>query len=138
MSKAPLRSPRQMLAGWVHLARFVDKIRLHHAEKLPADYQANFCGGFDGRWLEASGVNKETFLEAVRAAKDDAAVEQWVRANIRKAPAEIEAFNRFVLDRGRSDEMSARLVERKKESGLEGRTDIQTFVDFIDADEGRL
>ena len=83
-------------------------------------------------------MNKEIFLEAVRAAKDDAAVEQWVRTNIRKAPAEIEAFNRFVLDRGRSDEMSARLVERKKESGLEGRTDIQTFVDFIDADEGRL
>ena len=74
MSQCPLRSPRQVLAGWVHLARFVDKVRLHHAGKLPADYQANFCGGFDGRWLEAAGVSKETFLEAVRAAKDDAAV----------------------------------------------------------------
>lgn len=138
MSKILLRSPRQILAGWVHLGRFVDKIRLHHAGKLPADYQANFCGGFDGRWLEAAGVSKETFLDAVRAAKDDAAVEQWVRSNVRKTPAEIETFNRFVLNRGRNDEMSARLVERKKESGLEGRVDIQTFVDFIDADEGRL
>jgi hypothetical protein len=34
--------------------------------------------------------------------------------------------------------MSVRLIERKKGSGLEGRMDIQTFVDFIDAEEGRL
>lgn len=138
MSKVPLRSPRQMLAGWVHLPRFLDKVRLHHAGKLPPDYQANFCGGFDGRWLEAAGVGKEVFLEAVRSAKDDAAVEQWVRANVRKTPAEIEAFNQFVLNRGRNDEAAARLAELKQKAGLADRADIQAFVDLIDADEGRL
>jgi gluconokinase len=138
MSKVPLRSPKDKLAGWVHLPRFVDKVRLHHAGKLPPDYQANFCGGFDGRWLAAAGVAKETFLEAVRAAKDDAAVEKWVRENVRKAAAEVEAFNRFVLERGRNDDASARLKEIKQKSGLAGRDDIQTFVDLIEADEGRL
>lgn len=138
MSQCPLRSPRQVLAGWVHLARFVDKIRLHQAGKLPADYQANFCGGFDGRWLEAAGVSKETFLEAVRSAKDDAAVEKWIRANVRKTSAEVEAFNQFVLNRGRNDEAAGRLAELKQKAGLSARADIQTFVDMIDADEGRL
>jgi len=43
------------------------------------------------------------------------------------------------LNRGRDDEaIKARLIMRKKEAGLEHRDDIQTFVDFIDADEKRL
>jgi hypothetical protein len=37
--------------------------------------------------------------------------------------------------RGWNDEASSRLVMRKKESGLENRDDVQTFFDYIDADE---
>ena len=40
--------------------------------------------------------------------------------------------------RGWNDEMNPRLQQRLVENGLVGRTDIQTFFDFIDADEGRL
>ncbi|MCC7518519.1 MAG: DUF5069 domain-containing protein [Verrucomicrobiae bacterium] len=138
MSTIPLRSPKTKMAGWVHLPRFVDKIRLHFVGKLPADYQSSFCGGFDGHWLQTAGVAKETFLETVRAAKDDAAVEKWVRENVRKTPEEIEVFNRFVLNRGRNDDASARVKELKEKSGLAARADIQTFVDLIEADEGRL
>src|SRR4051794_11770283 len=36
------RSPRELMAGWVYLPRFVDKIRLHLAGKLDPDYQENF------------------------------------------------------------------------------------------------
>ncbi len=39
--------------------------------------------------------------------------------------------------RGWNDESSGRLVTRKRESGLEDRDDVQTFFDYIDADEGR-
>jgi len=35
-------------------------------------------------------------------------------------------------------EMQARLKMRKESAGLAHREDIQTFVDFIDADEKRL
>ena len=35
-------------------------------------------------------------------------------------------------------EMQARLKMRKENAGLAHRDDIQTFVDFIDADEKRL
>ncbi len=133
-----LRSPKDKMAGWVHLPRFVDKIRLHLAGKLPEDYQKNFGSGFDGYWIEASGVSKDALMEVVTKEGNDAAVEAWVKANVKKTVAEVEAFNRKVLNRGRNDDITPRLLERKKEAGLEKRDDIQTFVDFIDADEGRL
>ena len=46
------RSPRETMCGWMHLPRYVDKIRLHLAGKLHKDYQDNFGKGFDGWWLE--------------------------------------------------------------------------------------
>jgi hypothetical protein len=44
-----------------------------------------------------------------------------------------------VLNRGRDDEAAkARLKMRKEESGLSHRDDLQTIVDYIDADEKRI
>ena len=40
--------------------------------------------------------------------------------------------------RGWKDEGTAMLEQRKRESGLANRDDIQTMFDYIDADEGRL
>ena len=52
------RSPRETMAGWAYLPRFVDKVRLHLAGKLHADYQENFAyKGFDAKWLAAAGLN---------------------------------------------------------------------------------
>src|SRR6266581_3875090 len=68
------RSPRETMNGWMHLPRFVDKIRLHLAGKLHADYQANFCKGFDGLWLETAGVGAEPFIEVVRRSITDGEV----------------------------------------------------------------
>jgi len=139
VSSPALRSPREKMAGWVHLPRFIDKIRLHQAGKLPADYQNNFASrGFDAFWLEASGLDRESFLELVRKTADDRKIEAWVKAHARRTPQEIEAFNQKVMNHGRSGDMATRLAERKAESGLSQRNDIQCFVDYIDADEGRL
>ena len=33
------RSPRETMDGWSYLPRYIDKIRLHLAGKLHADYQ---------------------------------------------------------------------------------------------------
>src|SRR3990172_2527451 len=95
-----LRSPHEKWAGWVHVGRFADKIRLSDKGQLPADYQANFTKGFDGMWLAASGVDRDRFIEVVRRAKNDAEIVQWVEANVnsRKTPQEIEAFNQKVLN----------------------------------------
>jgi hypothetical protein len=42
------RSPRETMCRWMHLPRFIDKVRLHLAGKLHADYQGNLRKGFDG------------------------------------------------------------------------------------------
>lgn len=133
-----LRSPRETMAGWVHLPRLIDKIRLHASGRLPVDYQPNFGKGFDGRFLEATGITLEQLSSVVLDAKDDASVEVWIKEHIKKSTQEMEAFNQFVLHRGKNDSGSEKLEQIKKENGLENRVDIQTFVQLIDFDEGRL
>ncbi len=133
------RSPREGMAGWVYLPRFVDKVRLHLAGKLHPDYQENLTKGFDGAWLKAAGVAAEQFIAVVKDSLTDGEVCDWVRKNVQKTEAEKAAFRDFILNRGRDgDEIKARLQRRKMESGLSYRDDIQTFVDYIDADEKRI
>ncbi len=133
------RSPRETMSGWVHLPRFVDKIRLHLAGKLHADYQENFTNGFDGTWLKAAELQANPFVDIVRNTVTDGEVADWVRVNVKKTESEKEAFNRFVLNRGNDvDDSRERLRARKESAGLGHREEIKTFVDFIDADEKRI
>src|SRR5260370_724105 len=81
------RSPRETMCGWMHLPRFIDKIRLHLAGKLQEDYQANFCKGFDGLWLELSGVKAEEFTEVVKNSITDGQVCDWVLKNAKNDPS---------------------------------------------------
>lgn len=134
------RSPREMMCGWVYLPRFIDKIRLHLAGKLHPDYQENFTKGFDGAWLKASGVQAQTVIDVVKNSITDGEVADWIAGNVKKTEAEKKAFNEFVLNRGRENDeaIRSRLAMRKKEAGFENRDEIQTFVDYIDADEKRI
>ena len=128
------------MCGWMHLPRFVDKLRLHFAGKLHPDYQPNLCKGFDGLWLETAGVKAEDFMEVVRKSITDGEVCDWVRIHV-KRPEPVKAAHREkMLGSPAKDnaEMQARLKTRKAEAGLAHRDDVQTFVDFIDADEKRL
>ena len=66
-------------------------------------------------------------------------VADWVAKNIRKTEAEKSAYRDYIFNRGRDDDAAReRLKMRKAESGLADRDEIQTFVDYIDADEKRI
>jgi hypothetical protein len=133
------RSPRETMAGWVYLPRFIDKIRLHLSQLLHPDYQPNFTKGFDERWLQAAGLESGKFIDIVKLSITDGQVCDWVRAHVKTSPADQTAFNNFILNRGSdNDEARARLEQRKKDAGLAHRADIKTFCDFIDADEKRI
>ena len=54
-----------------------------------------------------------------------------------KDAEERKVWGAYLAKRGWRDEMADRLDFRKKEAGWEGRSEIQTFFDYIDADEGR-
>jgi hypothetical protein len=98
------RSPRETMCGWMHLPRYIDKIRLHLAGKLHADYAANFGKGFDGRWLEAAGLQHEPFIEVVRNCVTDGQVCDWVRQNVRKSDADKRAHAEQMLNYPKADD----------------------------------
>lgn len=134
------RSPRETMNGWTHLPRYLDKIRLHLAGQLHADYQPNFGKGFDGAWLKAAGLTHEQFIEVVKPTLIDGQVADWVRANVKKSEAEKNAHAEGMLNYPKADDVAAqdRLRQRKEAAGLAHRDDLKCFVDFIDADEKRL
>ena len=133
------RSPRETMDGWMHLPRYIDKIRLHLAGRLHPDYQPNFGKGFDGLWLETAGLKHEEFMAVVRESVTDGQVFDWVRQNVRRTPAEKEAHRQKMLAYPAPGDaaLQERLRQRKQAAGLAHRDDIRTFVDFIDADEKR-
>lgn len=132
------RSPRETMAGWAYLPRFVDKIRLHLAGRLHADYQQNFARkGFDAQWLKAAELDADAFIAMVKGTITDGEVCDWVRRNVN--PARRDSFNEWVLSYGKEGdpELQARLKMRKEQGGFAHRDDVQTFAECIDVDEKR-
>ena len=134
------RSPRETMDGWMHLPRYVDKIRLHLAGKLHSDYTENFGIGFDGMWLKYAGVKHEQMIELVKKSITDGEVCDWVHHNVKKTAADRAVHANDMLNRPKpgDDAAAARLKMRKEQAGMAHRDDIKNFVDFIDADEKRI
>ena len=126
--------------GWLHLPRYIDKIRLHLAGQLHSDYQPNLGKGFDGTWLKAAGLTHEQFVEVVKNTSIDGQVADWVLRNVKRSEVEKKAHAAGMLDipKPGDTEGQARLKMRKEQAGLAHREDIRSFVDFIDADEKRI
>jgi gluconokinase len=138
MNVPGLRSPHVKTGGIVYFARMLDKIRLHAAGALPADYHENLGGGFDERIVSFLHVGYPEVAGRVKQGGSDDEVLEWCFVQGHKpSEEEIEIWNDFMSKRGWNDPASARLAMRLKEGGFESRTDIQTFFDFIDLDEGR-
>lgn len=138
MNVPSLRSPYVKVGGIHYLARLFDKIRLHAAHQLPAEYHANLGTGFDGRALSFLWIEYPALVERVKQGGTDDEILEWAFTQGRRPSAEeVEVWNEFMRKRGWNDEATERLGQRKSESGFEARTDIETFFDYIDADEGR-
>lgn len=138
-----LRSPYDKVGRLVYLGRMLDKIRLHAAGKLPADYVANLGdakpGMFDTRCCSFLGVSHEEIRREVLAGRSDEEVLAWAEAKAgRRSDEQCYIWNSFMMKRGWHDpaENLQGLRKRIAESGLEGRG-IETTFDYIDADEGR-
>jgi len=130
------RSGYDSVGGIVFLPRMLDKVRLHAAGRLPADY--NLGTGLDARLCRFLGVEYADVATVARAEPDDARVLAWCLAHGR-TPSEddVRYFNAFMTKRGWRDDGSARLAASKEKRGLTGRDDIQTTFDLQDFEEGR-
>jgi len=117
----------------------VDKLRLELVGKLPKDYHENMGKGFDASCCEFLGVSYGKLRERVREGGSDRELLDWCQSHGKKRDAGDRAvWNAYLSKRGWRDDLADRLVFRKKEAGWEGRNEMQTFFDYIDADEGRV
>lgn len=136
-----LRSCYGKAGRLVYFGRMLDKIRLHAAGKLPAEYQANLGDGqffvLDGRCCRFLGVRYADLRDRTLAGGTDDAILDWAHASgLPRTDEECHMWNRFILKLGWRDERSAVLFERIRASGLTGRI-VETVVDHIEYDEGR-
>lgn len=122
-------------------ARMLEKIRLHDSGELPPDY--NFVGNgvwdcFDARFCRFFGVD-ETALSTrtLDGGTNDEILEWCFQKFGRPNEEKISFWNSFAAKRGWNDESSEELEQVKNGSGFGGRADIQTWIDYHDADEGR-
>jgi gluconokinase len=138
MNVPNLRSPYAQAGGIFYVPRMLDKIRLHAAGQLPPEYHNNLGGGFDERALHFLWIEYAALVDRVKQGGADEEILEWAFEQGRKpGEEEIEIWNDFMRKRGWSDGATERLAMRKREGGLEKRDDVQTFFDYIDADEGR-
>ncbi len=135
--KVPV-SPYVAIEGIVYFRRMLDKIRLHEAGELREDLHANLGKGFDLRCCNFLQVKYEDVVQQVKQGASDEEVLAWCfEHGVRPTEEQVEVWSEFMRKFGWNDETSERLASRKAESGLADRDDIQTFFDYIDADEGR-
>ena len=133
------RSPRDEIDGVVYFPRLCDKVRLHAAGTLSPDYHANLGSGMDLWTCQFLGVDYAALAGQIRAGKSDAEALAWARENGTPRTAREQAWwNAFMKTRGFRDDLAERLAQRKAGSGFQERADIVTFMDYIDADEGRI
>ena len=127
--------------GIVYFARMLDKIRLRAAGKLRPEYEANLGGGFDGRCCRFLGVTYAALCEHTLAGGADEEILAWCGTQGSPPTDEqILVWNKFMLKRGWRDEddgSTQELAAYKAGSGLAHRTDLLTFFDYYEADEGR-
>ena len=134
-----LRSPYEKVCDVVYAARTLDKIRLYHAGKLPEEYHKNLGGGFDARLMSFVHGDHERLVNRVKEGGSDEEIMEWLFETFKRpTDFEKEMFNNFLPKRGWRDDAVEFLQKRKQEDGFEGRDDILTFFDLIEADEGRL
>ncbi|HEY0944255.1 MAG TPA: DUF5069 domain-containing protein [Opitutaceae bacterium] len=130
------KSGYETVAGLVFFGRMLDKIRLHAAGRLPADY--NLGKGLDTRMCRFLQVSYDAVAAKALTETDDAAVLEWCFAQGRR-PSEddVLTFNAYMTKRGWRDDATERLKESKAKRGWSHRDDLQTTFDLQDADEGR-
>lgn len=129
---------RVPVGGLLYFGRMLDKIRKHARGELREDFHANLGKGMDGRLCNFLHVDYAALKAQVLAGASDEQALAWCQAQGRTLNADdVLIWNDFFSKRGWNDQATPVLEKQKAEAGLGARTDIRTFLDFFDVDEGR-
>lgn len=137
MKKRPVSAYIQV-GGMYFFARTLDKIRLHARDELHEDHHEFIGKGFDGRLCRFLRIAYEALQARVLAGGTDEEIFAWCRQNGRGLDdLDVLVWNGFAAKRGWRDEATPSLEKNKAGSGLVHRTDLVTFFDYYEVDEGR-
>lgn len=137
MKTAPLSAYQETL-GMIYFARMLDKIRQNAAGTLREDFCDNLGSGFDGRCADFLRVNYADLAARVLQGGSDEEILKWCFETGRELnEGDIFIWNNYLKKVGWKDAVSAILARRKQESGLEGRDEIETMLEYFEYDEGR-
>jgi Domain of unknown function (DUF5069) len=131
------RSPKDKLVGLVSLKRVIDKAKAYNEGHLGEyDYDCPH----DKPLFEFLGTTGEEFAQRVKELGTDEAIADWVQTNFlsKKSPADIEAFNQTRLQWHPDPASHAEHYFQELRSKVApGRSDVVTWFDLLDLDEGR-
>ena len=128
------RSPKHVLGGYVHLCRMIDKARAKAAGTI-GEYI--YPCPLDQALLELLGIGGDAFCEAVTT-RTDQDILIWVKEHATvRSPKEIEEWATTFLNRKPQNEESLRHFLETRNRIAPHRTDVTTWVDLLDLEEGR-
>ena len=126
------------LGGLLFLPHTLDKIRKHARDELHEEHHEFIGKGFDGRLCHFLGLTYEALKARTLAGGTDEEILAWIQQHGRKlTEMDLLIWNGFAAKRGWRDDASPTLEKQKAESGLAHRTDLLTFFDYYEVDEGR-
>lgn len=135
LRRQPPRSPREKSAGYVHLGRMLDKCR---ATLLGMQGEYIYPCPMDQRLLDFAGFTAEQFTEAVKQTASDAKLVEWFRKTAKPhGEAELEEFNQMILTRGPDTPEKQASFKKTRDTIDASRTDITSWADLLDLEEGR-
>ena len=138
------RSPKVLLSGIAHLARFIDKIRLRNAGQI-RDYNY-ITVGFDKYLVDFLGIDAKSFEQRVLAGGTDEELLAWVKGNGRNpSDQETEQWSQGLLTSGPKDEAArqrfqGRLqdIANKRGVAVSSLPSVTAWADVIELDEERM
>lgn len=130
------RSPGEQLGGYVWLPRIIDKARAFNAGTV-GEY--NYDCPMDKHFLAFAGIDSRTFAQAVKETDSDQEVLSWFKAHsIPHTDQELRQFNADFSRHAPDSEEKRRHFLELREKVAPGRSDITTWFQLLDADEGRV
>ncbi len=133
LTQRPPRSPRVRLGGYAMLARVLDKARASLTGKA-GDYK--YANPMDQHFFAFTDIAQDALLEQVKTGAGDWALLVWVNANAspKRAPHEIRAWSAWLetMPVGEAEDLEWFAAQAKRINPA--RTDLQTIMDYLDAD----
>jgi len=123
------------MAGLVQLARMIDKARAYKENQI-ADYI--YPCPLDKIILNFLRIDSDVFANKAMECKDEE-IREWAKDILKnKRDEEFEFINNQILERSPDSEDRLKYFYETRDRIDPTRTDINTWVDLLDLEEGRL